>query len=90
MSISSFQRIDKAQGSLLGILPNVISDGVVNVPIGLFTRDNWFRLHYFVFGPCLLPVCTRLRSRLKYAASATDVGREAAPAKRRLRNCKRS
>ena len=41
VGVGLLQRIDETQGSLPGILAQVVGNGLVNIPVGLLARDDW-------------------------------------------------
>ena len=43
--IGLLQRVDEAEGCLLCIFIQAVSNGFFNVPVGLLTRDHWLGLH---------------------------------------------
>ena len=82
--VSLFQLVDEAESRGFRAFAQVVGKRIVNIPVGLFARDDRFCPHR--------PVCevTRARNAAKYAASAGAAGADAAPASNSPRNSKRS
>jgi hypothetical protein len=75
--VSGLERIDEGERSLLRILFEVVTDGVLYVPAGQGAGDDRFGTH-----PRMLS-----RSAAKYEASAGPAGADRAPSTRRSRSC---
>lgn len=63
--VGLFQGIDETKGSLLSMLSKIISNGVFDIPVGLFARNDPFCLHFLIFALGLAVERMRFRKPLK-------------------------